>query len=507
MPKTGMKMAKAIMFLGTGSDVGKSIAATAFCRISKRRGFRVAPFKAQNMSNNSYVTVEGGEIGRAQVAQAEAAGVLPSVHMNPILLKPSSGQAAQVVLQGKVAAQMEAMEYHQFKRKLKQVVIDSYNRLAAEYDVIVMEGAGSCCEMNLKDNDLVNFEMAKAAGATCILVADIDRGGVFAQIIGSLNLMTKEEQALTAGFLINKFRGDPRLFSSGIEYIERHTGKPVLGLVPYYQNILIDTEDSVAVQEDKRVQKPIGAKTVNIAVVRLPAISNFTDLEILEREPDVVVNYLSRPRRLSVGYDWVILPGTKNVMEDAEWLRRMGWKKVIARFVKEGGRVLGICGGYQLLGRAIKDPSGAESDRGEVRGLGLLPVETVLEQDKVVRKVTGTCLLNRKRVSGYEIHMGRTRPLRRVGRPYLRIHRPGERTTWEDGWVSEDGRVLGTYVHGILDSPRFRGDFLNQIRVEKGLKQRRPRQGRLARFREYDRLADHFEAHCDVERILSYLSD
>jgi adenosylcobyric acid synthase len=305
--------------------------------------------------------------------------------------------------------------------------------------------------------------------------------------------------------LINKFRGDPRLFSSGIEYIERQTHRPVLGLIPYYQNILIDTEDSVAVQEDKRMQRPIGTKTVNIAVVRLPAISNFTDLGIFEREPDVVVNYLSRPKELDKGYDCLILPGTKNVMEDAQWLRREGWSKAISWFVKYGGRVLGICGGYQLLGVKIKDPLGCESDRGEARGLGLLPIETVLEKDKVVRKVTGTCLLNQRRVSGYEIHMGRTRPLKRVGSAYLRLHLPGERITWEDGWVSEDGCILGTYVHGILDSPGFRGDFLNRIRAEKGLKQRRPRQGRIARFREYDRLADHFEAHCDIERIISLL--
>ncbi|MBW1799514.1 MAG: cobyric acid synthase, partial [Deltaproteobacteria bacterium] len=280
-------MAKAVMFLGTGSDVGKSIAATAFCRILKRRGYRVAPFKAQNMSNNSFVTLEGGEIGRAQVVQAEASGVLPSVHMNPILLKPSSAQGSQVILQGKVFGQMGAMTYHEIKPRLKRAVTASYLRLAEDYDVIVMEGAGSCCEMNLKKNDLVNFPMALDVGASCILVADIDRGGVFAQLIGSVHLMTRKEKSLTRGFLINKFRGDPALFQSGITYIEEKTRKPVFGLVPFFTHIMIDQEDSVVVQEDRKQSQPIGRHTVNVAVLKLPAISNFTDLEIMAREPDV----------------------------------------------------------------------------------------------------------------------------------------------------------------------------------------------------------------------------
>ena len=493
------------MFLGTGSDVGKSIVAAAFCRIFKRRGYKVAPFKAQNMSNNSFVTVEGGEIGRAQVVQAEAAGLLPSVHMNPILLKPSSDQGAQVILQGKVLGQMDAMNYHDLKPKLKEVVMDSYNRLAKDYDLIVMEGAGSCCEMNLKENDLVNFPMAREAGASCILIGDIDRGGVFAQIIGSFHLMSRKERDMSVGFLINKFRGDPNLFISGIDYMEKETGKPNFGLVPFYTDILIDSEDSVAVQEDKRVLKPVGPKTINIAVLKLPVISNFTDMEGLEREKDVVLNYLFRPQELSNKYDWLILPGTKNVMEDAMWLGRFGWKREIGEFVKEEGRVLGICGGYQLLGEIIRDPFGVESDKKEVRGLGLLPMETVLEMEKVVRKITGTCLINKKRVSGYEIHMGRSRTVKRDGDPFLSIHEPGKRRAWEDGWSLKEGKIAGTYVHGILDSPGFRSDFLNRIRRAKGLKERPPKQGRLGRFHEYDKLANHFEKHCKVEEILTLI--
>ena len=500
-------MANAIMFLGTGSDVGKSIAATAFCRILKRRGFKVAPFKAQNMSNNSFVTLEGGEIGRAQVVQAEAAGLLPSVHMNPILLKPSSGLGSQVVLQGKVFGQMEAVDYHLFKPRLRETVLESYDKLAKDYEVIVMEGAGSCCEMNLKENDLVNFSIAKATSAPCVLMADIDRGGVFAQIIGSYHLMTRKERTLVLGFLINKFRGDPALFTSGIEYIEDRTNKPVLGLVPFFHDILIDPEDSVVIQEDKRTLNPIGPKSINIGVVKLPAISNFTDLEVLAREPDVVVNYLFRPQELSMDYDLLVLPGTKNVMEDALWLGRSGWKKAIGKFVEEGASVLGICGGYQLLGRQIRDPSGVESNVGIVKGLNLLPVETTLEENKIVRRIKGHCLMTGKRVSGYEIHMGQSRIVQKTGKPFLKIHEPGRRNYWEDGYSLNGWQICGTYVHGIMDAAGFRGDFLNRLRKRKGLKTRPPKPGRLARFHQYDRLADHFEAHCDVDGILACLED
>jgi len=319
-------MAKSIMFLGTGSDVGKSIAATAFCRILKKRGYKVAPFKAQNMSNNSFVTVEGGEIGRAQVVQAEAAGVLPSVHMNPILLKPSSNISSQVVVRGEVIGQMETMDYQQFKRRLRKIVRESYEILADRYDVVVIEGAGSCCEMNLKANDLVNFPFAKQINTPCVLVADIDKGGVFAQLIGSMQLMTRKEKALTIGFLVNKFRGNLHLFESGVEFIERRTKRPVFGVIPFFNDILIDSEDSVVIQEDKRDLKRITNETVNIAALRLPGISNFTDLEILTLEKDVVVNFLFSPGEMEEGYDLLIIPGTKNVMEDAQWLGRSGWK-------------------------------------------------------------------------------------------------------------------------------------------------------------------------------------
>lgn len=493
--------AKAIMFLGTGSDVGKSICVTAFCRILKRRGYRVAPFKAQNMSNNSYVTLEGGEIGRAQVVQAEAAGLIPGVDMNPILLKPSGMRRSQVVVRGKVDEEMSALEYHRYKKRLKQVVLASYERLSQKYDVIVMEGAGSCCEMNLKDNDLVNFSMAESVGARAVIVADIDRGGVFAQIIGTYHLMNRKERALTMGFLINKFRGDPGLFLSGIEYIEKKTGKPVLGLVPYFQDIIIDTEDSVAVQEDKRKYTPPSRNTVNIGIIRLPAISNFTDFEILEREPDVIVNYLSRPSELKDEYDILVIPGTKNVINDGKWLKSRRWSNAIRRFKQKGGIIIGVCGGYQLLGDRIHDPYRVESDGGSIKGLGLLPVETVLEQDKIVRKVIGVCPFYDSSIRGYEIHMGRSY-MKNNYIPFAEIHEPGKRKSWEDGAISDDGLIMGTYIHGLFDSTAFREKILNIIRAKKSLRPRRSKAGRLSRFRQYDRLADHFEAHCDVDRIL-----
>jgi adenosylcobyric acid synthase len=360
--------------------------------------------------------------------------------------------------------------------------------------------------MNLKSNDLVNFQMARAADAACILVGDIDRGGVFAQIIGSCHLMTPKERRMTAGFIINKFRGDPELFASGMAYIVKKTGKPVLGLIPFFQDIRIDPEDSVSIQEDQRTLRAIGAKTVNIGVVRLPAISNFTDFEALALEKDVVVNYLFRCGELAEGYDCLILPGTKNVMEDALWLARSGWKKRIQTFAKTGKPLLGICGGYQLLGERIMDPSSVESTKKSVKGLHLLPLTTSLETEKVVRKVIGTCLMNGKRVRGYEIHMGKSHVSGSIGEPFLRIHPPGRNQPWLDGWCVDRGKIAGTYLHGIFDSPGFRADYLNRLRRAKGLKQRAPRQGRNTRFHQYDRLADHFEKNCDLETVFSLIS-
>lgn len=498
-------MAKALMFLGTGSDVGKSLTAAAFCRVLVRRGLRVAPFKAQNMSNNSYVAIEGGEIGRAQAVQAEAACLLPSVHMNPILLKPLSEMSTQIVLHGKVFGNMNAEGYHDYKPKLRDAVLQSYQLLAAEYDFIIMEGAGSCLEMNLKENDIVNFPMALEVNARCILIADIDRGGVFAQLIGSHVLMTERERSTTMGFIINKFRGDPALFTSGISYIENATGKPIFGLVPFFTDIAIDSEDSVAIQKDRRALKEVGTNSVNIAVLRLPGISNFTDLEILDRESDVVVNFLSHPEELTERYDLIILPGTKNTMGDARWIKETGWAEKIADAVATGKRCLGICGGFQLLGHVIEDPLGVEASFKSVPGLGLLPLRTTLSEEKIVRKVEGYEISSGKRICGYEIHMGLSRTCCGTALPFLKMGEPGKDELWEDGLVLREGQIAGTYVHGVLDMPEFRNHYLNAIRRGKGISEKKSTASSHERNGEYNKLADHFERFCDVEGILKCL--
>ena len=430
--------------------------------------------------------------------------------MNPILLKPSSGLGAQVVVQGHVHGQMEAMEYHDRKQFLVEAVMESYQRLASTYDVLVMEGAGSCCEINLRANDLVNFAMAKRAQAPCVLVADIDRGGVFAQVIGSMHLMTPSERKLTAGFLINKFRGDIRLFQDGVDIIERKTSRPVFGVVPYFRHINIDPEDSVAVQPDKRPVRTPRADKVNVAVVLLPSISNFTDMEALEREPDVLLNYLSRrdDRDDLDQYDLVILPGSKNTIEDAVWLNKTGWAEAVRAYSRAGGRVLGLCGGYQLLGQKVIDPKGVESRRKQAPGLGLLPLVTTMEGEKVLRRVLGVDLETGLKVRGYEIHMGTTELVGEATaanspEPFLELHLPGGKKSWRDGWRLAGGRIAGSYLHGLWDSPQWRRDYLNRIRSEKGLPTKSSAgPGRNARFRQYDLLADHFEKHADVEAVI-----
>ncbi len=498
-------MAKGLMILGTGSDVGKSLIVTAICRILKNRGIRVAPFKAQNMSNNSFVALEGGEIGRAQAVQAEASGILPSVHMNPILLKPSNNRTSQVIVQGKVLGNIDSRTYHLIKPRLKEAIIDSYNKLAEQYDVIIMEGAGSCCEMNIKEHDIVNFPLAKELKVKCIVVGDIDRGGIFAQLIGTYYLMDKEEKELTRGFLINKFRGDLSLFKKGIEYIEEKTSIPVLGLIPYIEDLRIDPEDSVIIQKERlEKQVPLPQK-VNIGVIRLPAISNFTDIQILAMEEDVVVNYLFSPDELTLAYDCLLIPGTKNAMQDSLWIKNTGWAKKIRQFAENGGFVFGICGGFQILGIKIKDPHGIESEQKEVKGIGLLPVETTLFSEKIVRRVKGVCLVNNQKVEGYEIHMGRTIPKTERGMPFLRLSLGGK--VWEDGWINKKGNIMGTYLHGIMDSDGFREDFLNRLRLRKGLKPKKTRLKASFRFKEYDRLAQHFEKYCDIQKIIQIIEE
>lgn len=467
--------AHALAVLGTGSDVGKSIITAGLCRLFSRAGVRVAPFKAQNMSNNSFVTPDGKEIGRAQVLQARACGLEPHADMNPILLKPESDRGAQIVVQGAVWGKAEARNYFQQKEQLAGYVRESYARLADQYDMIVIEGAGSAAEMNLKDRDLANWSMVELADAKVVLVADIDRGGVFAQVIGTLDLLTSEERQRVVGIIINKFRGDAALFEDGVAFIEQRTGLPVLGVVPMLRGLLLDQEDAVDIERSRRA---VFAKDrVNIAVVLLPRMSNFTDFNQLVAEPDVVVRYAATPADLD-GADVIVIPGSKNTIGDLQYLHQSGMAASICLYATAGLEVVGICGGYQMLGRSIEDPDGVEAG-GKVEGLGLLDVTTQLARTKITQVVEAESLeIEPERhltVHGYFIHMGQTtgremrpcfhvRPLNLVG------GQPGGREDESfDGTVNKSGRIWGTYLHGVFDLPEFRRAWVNRIRGRKVL--------------------------------------
>ena len=496
------RSAKCLAVFGTGSDVGKSITVAALCRIFSNAGIRVAPYKAQNMSNNSFVTDGGGEMGRAQIVQAQAARVQPNVDMNPVLLKPSSDTGSQVVLLGKPLGNTEAAEYFHDTDYLFNQAKNSLNRLRSKYDLIVMEGAGSCAEVNLRKRDFVNLKTAHAANAPVILVADIDRGGVFAQIVGTLEVLSKEDRERIKGFIINRFRGDSALFEDGIEYLEKRTGLPVLGLIPYFYHIEIDSEDGLPLDVIvDPVEGPAPGKT-SIAAVRLPHISNFTDFNAFDREPGIEFHYLSRPRRLK-GYDLLILPGTKNVRFDLDWLRQIGWDSLIRNFAKDGGRIAGICGGYQMLGKIVRDPHGVEGQPGDTKGLGLLDVETELHSEKVLTRSAGTWVKDGHPVEGYEIHMGLTSG---PGTGYPVIHldrRNGKAVDENDGAQTEDGRIWGTYLHGIFDQPDFRKQFILSMQDNPldGIKAATDERADDFRERQYELLAAHFQDHLNMDKL------
>ncbi|MCX5866813.1 MAG: cobyric acid synthase [Proteobacteria bacterium] len=498
--------AKCLAILGTGSDVGKSVVVTALCRIFSDLQVRVAPFKAQNMSNNSFVTPEAGEMGRAQVAQAEAARVNLHVDMNPVLLKPCTDTGAQVVLHGKPIGNSQAADYFADTDYLFRQARASLARLHAEYDLVIMEGAGSCAEVNLFHRDFVNFRMAEAADAPVVLVADIDRGGVFAQLVGTLEVIPREYRERVRGFIINRFRGDAALFREGIEYLENRTGLPSLGLIPYYRHIEIDSEDGVPL--DILIDPPAGPEPgkINIAVLRFPHISNFTDFAPLAREPSVILHYLSRPRPLE-GFDAVFLPGSKNVRADLDWLRREGWDARLRAHIGRGGRLVGICGGYQMLGRVIRDPDGLEGEPGQTEGLGLLDVETTLHREKLLSRSAGFWEAGRERVEGYEIHMGVTDRIGGVPHVIRVTERSGKPVDETDGAGTPDGRIWGTYFHGIFDLPGFRRSLLGALdpgyRPDAG--------GETAvteaefRDRQYDLLAAHFRKYLDLPKLIEII--
>ncbi len=498
-------MTKALAVLGTGSDVGKSLVTAGLGRIFRRSGVKVAPFKAQNMSLNSFVTVEGGEMGRAQVLQAQACGLRPHVDMNPILLKPEADRCSQVVVQGKVWGSREAGSYFDSQTELAHYVRQSYDRLAAQYELIVIEGAGSAAEINLRDRDIVNWPVVHMADAQVILVADIDRGGVFAQVIGTLDLLEPHERERVLGVVINKFRGDRRLFDDGVAMLEQRTGVPVLGVLPFVRELVLDQEDSVTI-ESGSTEAVFSADTVNVAVILLPRMSNFTDFNGLSAEADVALHYVKTPEDL-VDADVIILPGSKQTIQDLHYVKDKGFGPALASHVQARREMVGVCGGFQMLGKRIDDPYGVEGG-GQTEGLHLLPVDTELHHDKRTAQVTANALLpgiaDAETVRGYEIHVGLT--ARRQGDPCFRIlDEAGDR---EDGAVSSDGLVWGTYIHGVFDDPSFRRAWLNRVRVRKGLAP-----GAVADSMEVtrrltsalDQWADHVARHLDMKTVCQAL--
>ena len=486
-----------LMLAGTGSDVGKSIIAAAFCRIFLQDGYHPAPFKAQNMALNSYATPEGLEIGRAQAVQAEAAGVPCHTDMNPLLLKPSSDHTSQVVLNGRPIGNRNAYEY--FRREgweeLRKEVHAAFDRLAARYNPVVMEGAGSISEINLRDSDLVNLPMAMHAGADVILVADIDRGGVFASVYGSVMLLRPEERKHIKGILINKFRGDIRLFESGVKMLEDLCGVPVVGVVPYYKDIYIEEEDSVMLQT-KNIRA--GQGKVNVAVVLLRHLSNFTDFNVLERDSRVHLFYTNNTDELMKA-DIILLPGSKSTLSDLYELRRNGVAQAIVRAHREGATVMGICGGYQLMGREVCDPDHVEGEIERLPGLGLLPVSTRMQGEKVTRQVRFRFLEDSAVCEGYEIHMGTTTPLADVPVSPLNHLADGR----EDGYFV-DRTCMGTYVHGILDNPSVI-DYLLEPFADK-LKET-AFDYKAFKEEQYDKLAAHVRKHVDLPLIYQILTD
>jgi adenosylcobyric acid synthase len=430
-----------LMVQGTTSDAGKTTVVAALCRLLKQEGVRVAPFKPQNMALNSAVTADGGEIGRAQALQAMAAGVAPTTDMNPVLLKPSSDTGAQIIIHGKVRAEMNARDYHQYKTIAMGAVLESHQRLCAQYEAVIVEGAGSPAEINLRDRDIANMGFAEAVDCPVVLVADIDRGGVFAHIVGTLSCLSESERARTIGFVINRFRGDIKLLEPGLDWLEAQTGKPVLAVLPYLHGLFLDAEDAV-----QPVQASTGA--FRVIVPSLPRMSNHTDFDALRAHPDVDLRFVREGEAIPPA-DLIILPGSKHTRADLAWLRAQGWPERIARHLRYGGKVIGVCGGFQMLGASVLDPLGVEGSAGASAALGLLDMVTEMGLEKRLQLVSGSCAFDDSDapVTGYEIHMGTSRGAA-LALPAFVIDGRAE------GALSADGQVLGTYLHGLFDTPQ-----------------------------------------------------
>ncbi|WP_061290322.1 cobyric acid synthase [Azotobacter vinelandii] len=474
-----------LMVQGTTSDAGKSTLVTALCRWLARQGVAVAPFKPQNMALNSAVTADGGEIGRAQAVQAQACGLAPHTDMNPVLLKPDSDTGAQVIVHGRAVACMDAAAYHDYKRVAREAVLASHRRLAEGYRVVMVEGAGSPAEINLRANDIANMGFAEAVDCPVILIADIDKGGVFAHLVGTLALLSESEQARVEGFVINRFRGDIALLEPGLDWLETHTGKPVLGVLPYLHDLHLEAEDAI---DDRQPAKT--GERLKVAVAVPPRISNHTDFDPLRLHPQVDLVFVGPGQRIPPA-DLIVLPGSKSVRSDLAFLCEQGWEAAIRRHLRYGGKVLGICGGLQMLGRRIADPLGLEGAPGDSRGLGLLDIDTVLEAEKQLRNVRGRLALEGAPVSGYEIHAGVSRGAG-LERPAL-----GLDDGRCDGALSEDGQVLGTYLHGLFESPAACDALLRWA----GLREVASPDYHALRERDIERLADLVEAHLDGARL------
>ena len=475
-----------LMVQGTTSDAGKSLLVTALCRWLARQGVRVAPFKPQNMALNSAVTTDGGEIGRAQAVQAQACGLEPHTDMNPVLLKPNTDTGAQVIIHGHAVANMNARDYHDYKRVAQAAVLESYQRLATRYDAVIVEGAGSPAEINLRHHDIANMGFAEAVDCPVILVADIDRGGVFAHLVGTLELLSETERQRVVGFVINRFRGDIALLQPGLDWLEQHTGKPVLGVLPYLRGLHLEAEDAVITHQAEK-----HGKVLQVVVPVLPRISNHTDFDPLRLHPQVNLRFIGPDEVISAA-DLIILPGSKSVRADLAWLREHGWDTAIHRHLRYGGKVIGICGGFQMLGKHIHDPYGLEGDAGSGHGLGLLDVETTLERDKQLRNGRGTLALAHAPVTGYEIHAGATTGPA-LARPAVHLeHRC-------DGALSGDGQILATYLHGLFESPPARTALL----AWSGLDDAQTIDYHAQREASIERLADAVAAHLDTARLRS----
>ena len=476
-----------LMIQGTTSDAGKTLVVAALCRWLARRGIKVAPFKPQNMALNSAVSEDGGEVGRSTALQALAAGTPLHSDMNPVLLKPQTDRGAQVILRGRVHGNMDALDYHAFKATARASVQDAWTALSARYEVIIAEGAGSPAEINLRANDIANMGFAEQADCPVILVADIDRGGVFAQIVGTLEVLPPEEQARIRGFVINRFRGDPALLQSGLDWLEQRTGKPVLGVLPYLHGLMLDAEDAVAGGGDH------GDGALKVTVPLLPRMSNHNDFDPLRLHPGVELRFAEMGRPWPAA-DLVILPGSKATRADLAFLREQGWDREIERHLRYGGKVLGICGGFQMLGERIQDPDGLEGEPGSDPGLGWLALRTTLVGGKQLRNVSGTLLPNGVPIHGYEIHNGVSEGPA-LGRPLLRLD------GHDDGAISDDDRIRGTYLHGLLDDPGATDALLRWA----GLADTGAVDYDAHRQHDLDRLADTIDQHLDTDALLALL--